>query len=87
MRLRTGATLRMTESKKYNLSGQHGAEVFRTLPEGTRITLLNDAVAEIMANPGDGGFILVKFLEHPKDPSKIGEEDYVFFNEVREAAS
>ena len=77
----------MTESKKYNLSGQHGAEVFCTLPEGTRITLLNGAVGEIIANPHDGGFILVKFLEHPKDPSKVGEEDYVFFNEVREAES
>jgi hypothetical protein len=77
----------MTESKKFNLSGQHGAEVFRQLPEGTRITLLNGAVGEIVANPGDGGFILVKFVEHPKDPSKVGEEDYVFFNEVREAES
>ena len=72
---------------KYDLSGVHGAEVFRTLPEGTRITLLNGAVGEITANARDGGFILVKFLEHPKDPSKIGEEDYVFFNEVREAES
>ena len=77
----------MTESKKYNLSGQHGAEVFRTLPEGTRITLLNGAVGEIVANPGDGGYILVRFLEHPSDSSKVGEEDYVFFNEVREAES
>jgi hypothetical protein len=75
----------MTESKRYVLSGQHGAEVFRTLPEGTTIKLLNGAVAEIVANPHDGGFILVKFLEHPQDPSKVGEEDYVFFNEVREA--
>jgi hypothetical protein len=75
----------MTDSKKFVLSGQHGAEVFRTLPEGTTIKLLNGAVAEIIANPHDGGFILVKFLEHPKDPSKVGEEDYVFFNEVREA--
>ncbi len=77
----------MTEAKKYNLSGQHGAEVFRQLPEGTRIRLLNGALGEIVANPGDGGFILVKFLEHPGDPSKVGEEDYVFFNEVREAES
>jgi hypothetical protein len=75
----------MTESKKYNLSGQHGAEVFRTLPEGTKVKLINGAAGEITANPRDGGFILVRFLEHPQDPSKVGEEDYVFFNEVREA--
>lgn len=75
----------MTEAHTYDLSGQHGAETFRSLPEGTRLTLLNGAVGEITANAGDGGFVLVKFLEHPKDPSKVGEEDYVFFNEVREA--
>ena len=77
----------MAESNKYVLSGQHGAEVFRALPEGTKIKLLNGAVGVITANAHDGGFILVKFLEHPKDPSKVGEEDYVFFNEVREAES
>jgi hypothetical protein len=77
----------VTESKKYNLSGQQGAEVYRTLPEGARVTLHNGAVGEIVANPGDGGYILIKFLEHAADPSKVGEEDYVFFNEVREAES
>jgi hypothetical protein len=75
----------MTDAKKYDLSGQHGAETFRGLPEGTRVTLLNGAVGEITANAGDGGYILVRFLDHPKDPSKVGEEDFVFFNEVREA--
>jgi hypothetical protein len=77
----------MTESKKIDLSGQHGAEVFRTLPEGTRVTLVNGAVGEVTANPGDGGYVLVKFLEYPNDASKVGEEEYVFFNEVREAHS
>jgi len=77
----------MTDTRKYDLSGQRGAETFRTLPEGTRLTMLNGAVGEITANAGDGGFVLVKFLVHPTDPSKVGEEDYVFFNEVREAES
>jgi hypothetical protein len=77
----------MTDAKKYDLSGQHGAEAFRTLPEGTRLTLLNGATGEITANAGDGGYVLVKFLSYPQDPSKVGEEEYVFFNEVREAES
>jgi hypothetical protein len=72
---------------RYDLGGQHGAEVFRTLPQGTRVTLVNGAAGEITENAGDGGFILVRFLEHPHDPSKVGQEDYVFFNEVREAES
>ena len=75
----------MTEAKKYDISGQHGAEAFRTLPEGVKITLINGSVGEVIANPGDGGFVLVNWLEHTQDPSKVGEEEYVFFNEVRSA--
>ena len=75
----------MAEAKKYDISGQHGAETFRMLPEGVKITLLNGSTGEVIANPGDGGFVLVKWLEHTQDPSKAGEEEYVFFNEVRSA--
>ena len=75
----------MTAPKKYDLAGPHGAEVFRTLPEGTKVKLVDGTAGEVTGNPGDGGFVLVKILEHPKDPSRVGQEDYVFFNEVREA--
>jgi len=75
----------MAEAKKYDISGQHGAETFRMLPEGVKITLINGSSGEILANPGDGGFVLVKWLAHTVDPSKVGEEEYVFFNEVRSA--
>ena len=75
----------MSETKRYDLAGQHGAEAFRTLPEGVTVILLNGASGEVIGNPGDGGFVLVKWLEHPQEPSKVGEEEYVFFNEVREA--
>ena len=77
----------MTETKQFDLSGQHGAEAFRTLPEGVKVILLNGASGEVIGNPGDGGFVLVKWLEHPQEPSKVGEEEYVFFNEVREAVA
>jgi hypothetical protein len=75
----------VAELQKYDLTGKDGIEVFRTLPEGTKITLLNGAWGEVTANPQDGGFVLVRFQEHPKDPSKVGQEEYVFFNEVRSA--
>ncbi len=74
----------MAETRKYNLSGPDGIDVFRNLPEGAKLILLNGAVGEIIANPHDGGFIQVTFLEHP-DASKVGQEDFVFFNEVRAA--
>jgi hypothetical protein len=75
----------MAEKQKYNLTDKNGIEVFRTLPEGATITLLNGAVGEVTANPMDGGFVLVKFREHPVNPSLVGQEEYVFFNEVRSA--
>ena len=76
----------MAETKEYDLTGAAGIQAWRNLPEGTKLTLLNGAVGEITANPHDGGFILVRFQEHPQDPSKVGQEEYVFFNEVRAAA-
>jgi hypothetical protein len=75
----------VAENTKYNLTGQGGIDVWRNLPEGTTITLLNGAVGEITANPRDGGWVLVKFHEHP-DSSKVGQEEYVMFNEVQAAA-
>ena len=74
----------MAEAKQYELKGQGGVQVWANLPEGTRLTLINGAVGEIVANPHDGGWVLVKFQKHPQ-PAKVGEEEYVFFNEVQEA--
>lgn len=75
----------MTEPKKYDLTGANGADVFRNLPVGTKVTLANGAAGEITANPNDGAYVLVRFAEHPHDAAKVGEEEYVFFNEVRAA--
>ena len=76
----------MAETKQYDLTGPSGIDVWRNLPEGTTITLLNGAVGEITANPRDGGWVMIKFHEHPQDPSKVGQEEFVMFNEVRAAA-
>lgn len=76
----------MAETKQYDLTGKGGIDVWRNLPEGTKITLLTGAVGELTANPRDGGWVLVKWQEHPLDPSKVGQEEYVMFNEVKAAA-
>jgi hypothetical protein len=75
----------MAESNKYDLAGQGGIQVWTNLPDGTKITLLNGAHGEVIANPHDGGYLLVKFDEFPDDPSRVGTQEYVFFNEVRSA--
>jgi hypothetical protein len=74
----------MAETQKYELGGQGGIAVWTNLPEGVTLTLLNGAVGTVVANPHDGGYLLVEFHEHP-DASKVGEEEYVFFNEVKSA--
>ncbi len=74
----------MAAPKKYDLSGTDGASTFLSLPEGLTVRLHNGASGEISGNPHDGVYLLVRYLEHPEDPSKVGEEEVVFFNEVKE---
>ena len=74
----------MAESKKYDLAGIDGATQFLSLPEGLAVRLNNGAIGEIVGNPGDGAVLMIKFLENPEDPSRVGDEDVVFFNEVKE---
>jgi hypothetical protein len=70
-------------SNEYDLTGVHGAEVFRTLPEGLKIELTNGAVGEITANPHNGAVLLVTYVEYPDNPAKVGEEEAVFFTSVK----
>ena len=71
-------------SKKYDLSGVHGAEVFRDLAEGLQIRLANGSIAEIIGNPHDGAILQIKIVEDASDPSRVGEEEYVFYPDVKE---
>jgi hypothetical protein len=71
-------------SKKYDLSGVHGAEVFRDLPEGLKIKLTSGAIGEIIGNPHDGAILQLRIVENPNDPSKVGDEEFVFYPDVQE---
>jgi hypothetical protein len=71
-------------SEQYDLSGIHGAEIFRNLPEGLKIELRNGAIGEITGNPHDGGFLLLTYTEYPSNPAKVGEEEAVFFTDVKD---
>ena len=74
----------MAASKEYDLSGPNGAVVFRDLPEGLKVRLTNGALGEITGNPHDGAYLLVRILENPADPSRVGNDELVFFNDVKE---
>ena len=74
----------MESSKQYDLTGVHGAETFRDLPEGLKLKLTNGATVEIVGNPHDGGVLIVRILESPEQPSDVGEEQAIFYPEVKE---
>ena len=52
------------------------------VPEGAKVRLRNGAIAEVTANPRDGGWLFIRFIEHPDDPSKVGEDDMAFCTDV-----
>jgi hypothetical protein len=74
------------EKPKYDLTGVHGAAVFRDLPEGLKLRMLTGELVEIIANARNGANLVVKVLENPNpnNPASVGDEDYVFFADVKE---
>ena len=52
------------------------------LKVGERVSLVEDAIAEVVDNPRDGSWIIVKYIESPSDPSKIDSEEPVFGADV-----
>ena len=54
----------------------------RTLQPGTRVALANGAVAEIVSNPADGVWLFARYLESPRDPALVGQEDMIFAQDV-----
>ncbi len=52
------------------------------VPEGTKVRLADGVIAEVTANPRDGGWLFIRYVEYPEDPSRVGEEDMVFCADV-----
>lgn len=74
----------MESTKKYDINGIHGAEVFRDLPLGVKIIMQNGMVGEAIGNPHNGAIMQVLITEFPDQPQRVGEEEYVFYTEVKE---
>jgi hypothetical protein len=56
----------------------------RALMPGTQITLADGAVAEIVSNPADGVWLFARYLQSPRDPALIGQEEMIFAADVVE---
>jgi len=72
----------MESPENYDLSGVDGAGTFRNLAPGLKLKLADGARGEIVENPRDGAYLLVKILECPDDPDRVGEEEMVYFKEI-----
>ena len=59
----------------------------RELPPGVRVVLLDGAVAEIVSNPADGVWLFARYIESPRDPALIGQEEMIFAQDVVEVRS
>lgn len=55
-----------------------------TIEEGSKITTLSGATAEVVSNPRDGVWVFVKYLTSPEDPDLVGTEDMVFAQDIAE---
>ena len=65
-----------------NLESNNAALIYRDLPVGARVKHRDGAILEVTGNPRDGAWLLVRVVEDPNEPSRVGEEDMVFFTDV-----
>ena len=56
----------------------------RLLTPGMRVALVDGAEAEIVSNPLDGVWVFARYLTSPSDPSRVGNEDMIFAQDIAE---
>jgi hypothetical protein len=55
----------------------------RDLKPGDRVKLVKGGSAEVVMNPRDGLWVLVRYVEAPPDaPDSAGEEELLYFEDV-----
>jgi hypothetical protein len=54
----------------------------RDLAPGTSVVLADGAKAEIVTNPGDGMWLVARYLSSPRDPTLVGREEMIFAQDV-----
>ena len=55
----------------------------RQIAPGTKIALVDGALAEIVSNPADGVWVFARYLSSP-DPSRVGAEEMIFAQDIVE---
>ncbi|HUJ77363.1 MAG TPA: hypothetical protein VL359_21030 [bacterium] len=52
------------------------------LQPGIRIKLKGDVIAEVLENPGDGNWLLVRWIDCPGQPEAKGKEVLCYADDV-----
>ncbi len=55
-----------------------------TIEEGSTISTIHGATAEVVNNPKDGVWVFAKYLTSPDDPELVGTEDMIFAQDISE---
>ena len=63
-----------------------GGPLLREAPVGTKLLLKDKSIVEIIGNPGNGGWVQVRYLETPSGSPAVGEEEWVFYVDVQDFA-
>lgn len=77
----------MSEGKDKERGGSKRLEGVLTLDlvaieEGATVRLVDGETAEVVDNPRDGMWILLRYTDVPDDPARQGEEELVFWADV-----
>jgi hypothetical protein len=56
----------------------------RQIAPGTKIALVDGALAEVVSNPADGVWVFARYLASPDDPSRVGGEEMIFAQDIVE---
>ena len=63
-----------------------GGPLLREVPVGTKLLLKDKSIVEIIGNPGNGGWVQVRYLEVPEGASSVGDEEWLFYVDVQDFA-
>jgi hypothetical protein len=63
-----------------------GGPLLREVPLGTKLLLTDQSIVEIIGNPGDGGWVQVRYLETSAEDAEVGDEEWVFYTDVQDFA-
>ena len=52
------------------------------IEQGAKVRLVGGETAEVVENPKDGMWILLRYLDAPDEPGLVGGEDLIFWADV-----